>query len=474
MSPNIRHMGYVGGFLLTGFALTAMSLAAVTTQPSSTQPSAASGQSPAFTLLASDSTNATLHTLFAPRTEQEYFSPFDDMNPAHMRPDMPLQIGSYEDLHLYMGLLTVGRFQAITQQNVSIAGVSQQQQVPGIQDPFADLEFLASIPDKLDIYMDLYIASRPHPNTMYAHEGYLLFKQMPGDLEEGPLGQLFNYVNLKVGAFDIDFGDDNYRRSNNAYVQDNPLIANPIVDPNVEELGGELYSIKGPVYWLLGVTSGTTTEYFDYGSTAAVHAKIWANPIPEVRTSVSGYYVDLSQISATSDQASDLYNANRSGEPFGGIFGNGDDPGSIQPAGGRDVTAVQGDVTWLHWPIEVYGNVGYTQDANTSGAGAPAATPERWTYGTIEPVYHFTPAFYAAARYSAAFASSVHGVGTDGWADRIEGGLGYWLTNDILLKGEWVYESYHDFGANTGEVSGVEAAPGPRFNGALLEVSWSL
>ena len=106
-----------------------------------------------------------------------------------MRADMPLAIGGIEDLSLYMGLQTVGRLQALQQQNVYIAGAKQAGLDPGFQDPFASLSFLASIPDKLDVYFDLYIASRPHPNTMYAHEGYLLFKQLPAPFDAGPLGQ---------------------------------------------------------------------------------------------------------------------------------------------------------------------------------------------------------------------------------------------------------------------------------------------
>ena len=193
--------------------LTATSLAEQGPAPSTTQPSGSNAPPASESVY---SINGMAKTLFAPRTEEEYFSPFDIMNPEHMRADMPLRIGGVEDLDLYMGLQTVGRLQALQQQNVYIAGAKQAGLDPGFQDPFANLSFLASIPNKLDVYFDLYIASRPHPNTMYAHEGYLLFKQLPAPFDAGPLGQVFNYVNLKVGAFDLDFGDDNYRRSNNA------------------------------------------------------------------------------------------------------------------------------------------------------------------------------------------------------------------------------------------------------------------
>jgi hypothetical protein len=415
---------------------------------------------------------STANTLFAPRTEEEYFSPFDIMNPSHIRPEMPLEIGHYEDLSLDMSLQTVGRLQAITQHSVVSGGVSQENLNPGFQDPFANLSFLATVPGKMDVYFDLYVASRPHPNTMYAHEGYLLFRDLPEPFDTGVWHDTFQYINLKAGAFDIDYGDGNYTRSNNAFVQRNPLVGNPLVDPNVEEIGAEVYSIKGPVYWLAGMTNGTTTEHFDYGTEPAFHGKLWGYPLPELRTSVSAYHAYLAGSGATNEN-SDLYAAGRSGQPFAAVFGGGDDPGSIQPQAGQDVTAFQGDATWLHWPFEIYGNVGWTQDTNINGP-TPGDPAERWSYGCIQPVYHLTPSLYLAARYSMAVAESVGGVKTNGWVDRAEVGVGYWMTNDILLKLEGVYEQYNNFGANTGTVDGVLAGRDPNFVGGIMEISWSL
>jgi hypothetical protein len=410
----------------------------------------------------------TVKTLFAPRTEDKYFSPFDDMNPAHMRADMPMQVARYEDMSLSMGLQTVGRFQTLQQQDAFTGSTKQSGLDPGFQDPFANLSFLAAIPNRMEVYFDLYIASRPHASTMYGHEGYMIFEGLPAPFDAGPIGEVFNYVNVKVGAFDLDFGDDNYRRSNNARVQRNPLIGNPLVDPNVEEIGGEIYSVKGPVYGLFGIGSGTTTEHFDYGGNPSFHAKIWANPLPNLRTSVSAYHVELAQSADTSY----LYTNGRSGGAFASVFGGGDNPGQILPQAGKDITAVQGDVTWNHWPFEIYSNVGWTQDADTNGPaiGTPS---ERWIYGTFEPVYHITPALYLAARYSYAVAQSVHGVPSNGWVDRIEVGGGYWLTNNLLGKLEYVYQQYHGFSAADGMVDGVEGFRNPRFSGVVLEVSFS-
>jgi len=421
-----------------------------------------SGEQPGALQLA-PSLDEPIKSLFAPRTQDEYFSPFSIMNPAGMRPDMNLEIARYQDMHLYIGLDTVGRFQFLHQANVDVKGVDQGGINPGFQTPFADLNFLATIPGKLDVYFDSYIASRPHPSTTYGHEGYMVFKGLPAPFDTGGFKQLFDYINVKVGAFDLDFGDQNYRRSNNAIVSRNPLIGNAIVDPNVEEIGGEVYSIKGPIYMLAGLGSGTTTEHFDFGPEPGVHGKVWGYPLPDLRTSISGYYANLSN-SSTAFEDTNLFAASRSGGVYAGVFQGGDSPGQITPAAGKDVTAVQGDATWNHWPFEIYSNVGWTSDSSYE---------ERWTYGTVEPVYHITPALYVAARYSVAVAGAVNGVDSNGWGDRIQIGGGYFFTENLLAKMEYVFQQYHNFAAEDGLVSGVDAARDPRFDGVVMEVSFS-
>ena len=88
-------------------------------------------------------------------------------------------------------------------------------------------------------------------------------------------------------------------------------------------------------------------------------------------------------------------------------------------------------------------------------------------------MYHFTPALYVAARYSIASAESIAGADTSGWVDRIEAGGGYWFTKNILIKVEYIYQQYHDFSTHS-VLSGVDAYQSPRFNGAMVEVSFSI
>ncbi len=428
--------------------------------------------------------NQTVQNMFAPPTGENYFSPFRRETPEYNGfPHLHMQIGQFDNMHLYMGLDTVGRFQWLTQHSAYASGFAGSTPDgltagqypgldPGFQTPFGNLDFLASIPGKLDVFFDLFLASRPDPDHTYGDQGYMVFKQLPAPFAGGPLNNVFNYINVKAGAFIVDFGDGNFHRSNNGFVQRNPLIGNPLVDSSTEEIGAEVYAIKGPVYWLAGVTGGTTEGHVDYGSRPAVFSKIWGYPLPDLRWSASVYYVDLDGFSTVDglnpgageghNQIMDLL---RSGGVYGSVFGGGwdGDPGQITPLNGYDVEAYQTDLTWNHWPWEVYSFVGWTQDSTWG---------ERWLYGSATAVYHINPALYLAGRLSYAFAGAVNGVDSSGWVDRFQIGGGYWFTKSLLAKLEYVYQQYNDFNANVGDVDAVDAYRNPSFNGVLMEMSF--
>jgi predicted porin len=154
------------------------------------------------------------------------------------------------------------------------------------------------------------------------------------------------------------------------------------------------------------------------------------------------------------------------------VLADGDGPGQISPANGKDVLAFQGDVTWNHWPYEVYGNLGWTRDKDTNGS-APGSPEESWYYGAAEGVYHLTPNLYAVARYSGAVAGKINDISSDGVVHRIQVGGGYWITRTMLIKLEYVHQWFDGFSSAEGTVSGVDAWRDPKFNGVIFEASFS-
>ncbi len=391
-------------------------------------------------------------------------------------PPMNARIARVGDMDLFIGFDSVGRLQYLTQDNVWINGQQPSGLQAGFQTPFANVSFLAQFEDIFDVYFDFYMSSRPHPDYMQGGQGYMLFKGLPKRLKEyRALDWFFHYMDVKAGAFEIDYGDAHYRRSNNGMVQQNPLIGNYVVDPRATDIGVELIGATTPLKWLVGVGSGTYKGHFDDGSGYSVHAKLWGDPYPGLRSSFSIYHSNHSGDGPgwpeNNGTAGDLFVTNRSGGPYAGVFGGGDAPGQLLPGAGQLVTAAQADLTWRRSPLELYGYFGWVQDADING-DQPGSPKESWFYYAAEGIYNITDRLYLAARYSGAAASSIDDHSSDGFISRIAMGGGYWFFDTVLIKMELVYQQLHGFNQSDGEVCGVDSWRDPSFYGAITEASF--
>ena len=387
-----------------------------------------------------------------------------------------IKISDTEDTKLYITLATVGTFQTLDQKNVfDTTGNQLPHLTSGMQTAFGDLGFAGKFGKKqeVEMYFDLYLASRNHPSQTYGNQGYLLIHDIPENLVSlhQALDPIFKRVDVKVGAFLVDFGDQIYHRSNNTIVQTNPLVGNFVIDPNLVSVGGEIMSKPGRYGWLVGVTNGTNTEDWSAGRGVAYNGKVWVYPIAPLRLSGSVFRANHSD-SATSTAT--LFSGNRSGERYGGVLGGGQAPGDILARAGKDVTAYQGDVTWdsKAMPVRLYAHAGITKDSDLNGV-AKGALEETWKYYSAEGVYKLTPTLYAAARFSGANADKFNGAASDGRVRRIQLGGGLWLTRNMLVKVEWVDQKYTGFRRGDAVNNGVDAGRSPQFKGLVSEFSFA-
>ena len=51
----------------------------------------------------------------------------------------------------------------------------------------------------------------------------------------------YEYTTIKVGHFEINYGDAHFRRSDNGNALYNPFVENNILDAFTTEIGGEVY-----------------------------------------------------------------------------------------------------------------------------------------------------------------------------------------------------------------------------------------
>lgn len=384
---------------------------------------------------------------------------------------------------LYLGVHTVGTVQALDHENAVPADDEEGTELgsleSGFQTAWGNIDVRGTFGDEeeIELFFDLYIASRPHASQTYGHEGYLLIRGVPENVKglQG-LNTVFDHIDLKVGHFEINFGDNPLRRSDNADVQNNPLIGNFLVDSENVEVGAEIYGEPGVFNWLVGVSSGTNTEDFQEGRGNALHGKVWLELPADLRLAGSYYTVDHSDNGPgrpIPGSKSNLFASNRSGGRYGGVFGGGGAPGQVLPTNGQDVSAWQADVTWNRGgrPLELYANYGNTSDDDTNGS-LPESPAEEWSYYTAEAIYRFTENGYGAVRYTAAEADELMGLPSDGSVDRIQAGFGFWLTENLLGKVEYVTQKYRNFAVGD-VVSGVQAWRNPEFDGVVAEVSFS-
>ena len=386
-------------------------------------------------------------------------------------------ISNTEATKLYITLNTVGTAQTLHQENVfDTKGAKIADIQSGMQTAFGDLGFIGKFGknEEIEMYFDLYLASRNHPSTTYGDQGYLIFHGVPENLGNPKfLKTIFDHVDVKVGAFVLDYGDQQLHRTNNAISQNNRLVGNYIIDPNFVSVGGEVMSKPGKFNWLVGVTNGTNTEDFQQGRGNAFNAKVWLVPIDPVRLSASAYTVDHSDTPVTGGSRSTLFSGNRSGERYAAVLGGGQAPGQILPSAGKKVRSWQLDAAFEGTsPLKFYANYGNTKDEDTNGS-AVGKPVEQWKYYSAEGAWYLTPNLYGAARYNVADAVKFNNLSSNGKVKRIQIGGGLWLTKHLLAKVEYVDQKYSGFAVGNVVNNGIAAWKNPEFKGFVSEVSFA-
>jgi hypothetical protein len=391
-----------------------------------------------------------------------------------------IKLTETKDTKLYITLNTVGTAQALQHKNAFGGnGTALAELEPGFQTAFGDLGFIGKFGEneEIKVVFDMYLSSRNHPSQTYGNEGYILMTGVPENLKSLKfLDPILRKVDVKAGHMLLNFGDGLMHRSNNAIVQNNPLIGNFVIDPNIVSVGMEVSSKPGRINWLVGVANGTTTEDWNVGRGFSYHGKLAVYPIKSVRTTLSYIATDQSD-NPVKGQAGgsgmQMFSGNRSGERYAGVLGGGQAPGGVFPQAGEKFSATQFDLTFDNSsPIKLYGHYGITRDEDINGtvAGAPEET---WSYYAGDVVYKLNEAIYVAARYSGAQARKFQGVDSDGTVNRYQVGGGLWLTKNLLVKVEYVQQKYDGFAQGNIVNNNVQAWRNPEFSGVVSEVSFS-
>jgi hypothetical protein len=398
---------------------------------------------------------------------------------AAAQPDNPQRNKAYDrspDDRIAIGAQTVGAMQALSHSNTA-NGLPDL--ATSFQSAAGNLTFEAALSQGIDVYFELYISSPNHEGDVYDREGYLYVDHLPEALQTDFTESIFQYVDVKAGHMELNYGDVHWYRSDVGQVQQNPLVGNYVVDPNTLGIGAEVYGEFGPVYAMVGLNNGATTGDFADGRGFVYQGKVGAKLLKgTVRTSGSIYRVDHSANGTGypgGGTSSNLFSGNFSGSRYQAILGGGGSAGQVFMGAGQDITALQWDARAELGRIMAMGALGYFQDADINGATAPTTPSEEWTYyGATARYSLIQDRLYLAAQYSGASANTLNGESADGVVQRIQAGAGFWLLKDQLqLKGEYVTQTASDFDPGQFSFGDIDAATEPEFSGVMVEVSAS-
>ena len=119
----------------------------------------------------------------------------------------------------------------------------------------ANLNIDAQLADGIRVNLTTYLASRHHEDT-WVKGGYIQFDKLLF-LHSKLIDNIMNSITIKVGQFDVDYGDQHYRRTDGGNTIYNPFVENYIMDEFATELGGEIYyHHPSGVFLMAGITNG--------------------------------------------------------------------------------------------------------------------------------------------------------------------------------------------------------------------------
>jgi hypothetical protein len=153
-------------------------------------------------------------------------------------------------------------FQNLTHTNtatpVLVGGVNKNALMPigpGFTTAMANMNMNVQLAQGIRVELVTYLSTRHHNDT-WVKGGYLQIDQSPWDIPL--LNDVMKYTTLKIGQFDVDYGDAHYRRTDGGNGMYNPFVGNLIMDAYSTEIGATAYYRRAGFIFAGGITQGTS------------------------------------------------------------------------------------------------------------------------------------------------------------------------------------------------------------------------
>jgi hypothetical protein len=403
----------------------------------------------------------------------QHFRPFDKRGLNVFEPPKDEGV-AYTGFKIDFGAAFTQQFQGLDHSNAASpkmvaptgggATVDANQLVPvghGFNNAVANLYLNAQLAKGIRVAMTSYLSSRHH-NETWVKDGYLLIDASPFGYK--PLEKIMQYVTVRAGHFELNYGDAHFRRTDNGNALFNPLVGNYIMDAFTTEIGAEAY-VRAKGFMAMGAVTGgevrgQVTKPADRAPSFITKLGYDRQINKDVRVRLTGsmYQTDKS-VSNT------LYSGDRAGSRYYDVLENTSSTesaqawsGAIQPGFKSAIRAMVLNPFVKIRGLELFGNI-----EQAKGKAATETASRKWNQNVAEAVFRFLPGdqAYVAARYNTAKGELV-GITNKVSVDRTQLGAGFFITPTILLKGEYVNQKYNDFPT-------TDIRSGGKFKGYMVE-----
>ena len=324
----------------------------------------------------------------------------------------------------------------------------------------ANLNFDIQLEDGIRVKLENYMSSRHHPE-FWVKGGYIQVDKLP---MFGSPDWFSRMVTVKIGHFGVNYGDQQFRRSDNGNTFHNPFVGNTIMDAFATEIGGEVYvRPNNDFFVMLGTTSGIINGDVKEARNASgevqkknlsflAKAGFDKQLSDDLRLRLSAsYYTNPGTTRNT------LYAGDRTGSRYymvtepeffrsAGVItaatpANRFTSGRVSPDFTHQVSTFMINPFVKFKGLEFFGVI-----EASSGKQNSNADTRKFNQLSGELVYRFlkNEQAFIGARYNQV-SGELPGANGDVSVDRIQIAAGWYTTKNLLLKLEYVNQNFKDF-----------------------------
>jgi hypothetical protein len=423
----------------------------------------------------------------------QYFRPYDQRGINVFETSKYDTVG-FDGLKLRVGANFTQQYQSLKHSNSdNIVGEVNKNALydlsPGFNLAMANFNIDVQLTDGVRVSLVSYMSTRHH-NEFWVKGGFFQIDKV-GFLNSPLMDELWKNLTLKIGHMEINYGDAHFRRTDGGNALYNPFVENNLMDAFTTEIGGELYWQKSGVLAMVGITDGeiqgSVTKADDRSPSFYGKVGFDKNISEDFRARLTGsVYATKSSISNT------LHGGDRAGsryyyvlEPSTATLTGNSFSGRINPGFRDNVTSFMINPFVKFRNVEIFGTyevaTGNSQIENGELQSIDPAQPlltklgkRQFNQYAIDGVYRFAnDRMYIGAKYNVVDGDLAFGQVTaqpglnqgtreDVKIQRTSLAAGWFITKNILLKGEYVTQKYMDF-------PGTDIRANGKFEGFVVE-----